>query len=84
MEEDLNNKITNIVLMGSGEPLDNYENVLKFLEIIHHERGHNLSYRNITLSTCGIVPNIYKLAEEGIPITLSISLHSPLMKKEEG
>ncbi|NLW23163.1 MAG: 23S rRNA (adenine(2503)-C(2))-methyltransferase RlmN [Tissierellia bacterium] len=77
MEEDLNNKITNIVLMGSGEPLDNYENVLKFLEIIHHERGHNLSYRNITLSTCGIVPNIYKLAEEGIPITLSISLHSP-------
>jgi 23S rRNA (adenine2503-C2)-methyltransferase len=77
MEKNLNNRISNIVLMGSGEPLDNYENTLKFLNIIHHEKGHNTSYRNITLSTCGIVPQIYKLADEGIPITLSISLHSP-------
>lgn len=77
MEKDLNIRISNIVLMGSGEPLDNYENVLKFLRIIHDERGHNISYRNITLSTCGIVPKIYELAEEEIPITLSISLHSP-------
>ncbi|QQY80785.1 23S rRNA m(2)A-2503 methyltransferase [Keratinibaculum paraultunense] len=77
MEKDLNIRINNIVLMGSGEPLDNYENVLKFLRIIHDEKGHNTSYRNITLSTCGIVPKIYELAEEKIPITLSISLHSP-------
>jgi 23S rRNA (adenine2503-C2)-methyltransferase len=77
MEEDLNDKISNIVLMGSGEPLDNYENVIKFLNIIHHEKGHNTSYRNITLSTCGLVPKIYSLADEEMPITLSISLHSP-------
>lgn len=77
MEEDLNKKINNIVLMGSGEPLDNYESTINFLNIIHHEKGHNLSYRNITLSTCGIVPKIYQLADEEIPITLSISLHSP-------
>ena len=77
MEKDSNNRITNIVLMGSGEPLDNYDNTLKFLNIIHNEKGHNTSYRNITLSTCGIVPKIYQLADEEIPITLSISLHSP-------
>jgi len=77
MEKDLNIRINNIVLMGSGEPLDNYENILKFIKIIHDEKGHNTSYRNITLSTCGIVPKIYALADEGLPITLSISLHSP-------
>lgn len=77
IEEDLNIRISNIVLMGSGEPLDNYENVIKFFHIIHHEKGHNISFRNITLSTCGIVPRIYDLANEGIPVTLSISLHSP-------
>lgn len=76
IEKDLNLEISNIVLMGSGEPLDNYHNTLKFLNIIHHEKGHNISYRNITLSTCGIVPRIYDLAKENIPITLSISLHS--------
>ncbi len=76
IEKDLNLEISNIVLMGSGEPLDNYDNTLKFLEIIHHEKGHNISYRNITLSTCGIVPRIYDLAKVNIPITLSISLHS--------
>src|SRR5699024_3974069 len=69
--------ISNIVLMGSGEPLDNYDSTMKFLNIIHDPKGHNISYRNITLSTCGIVPKIYKLAEEELPITLSISLHSP-------
>ncbi len=77
MEMDLNKKISNIVLMGSGEPLDNYENTLNFLNIIHDEKGHNISYRNITLSTCGVVPRIYQLADKEIPITLSISLHSP-------
>lgn len=77
MEKDMNIKISNIVLMGSGEPLDNYDSVLKFLNIIHDPKGHNISYRNITLSTCGVVPRIYDLAKEDLPITLSISLHSP-------
>ncbi len=77
IEEDLNINISNIVLMGSGEPLDNFENVLSFIDIISDPKGHNLSKRNITLSTCGIVPKIYDLANENIPITLSISLHSP-------
>ncbi len=77
IEKDTNETISNIVLMGSGEPLDNYDNVLKFINIIHDEKGHNLSLRNITLSTCGVVPKIYDLAKENLPITLSISLHSP-------
>ncbi len=68
--------ISNIILMGSGEPLDNFQNVLKFIELIHHPRGKNLSLRNITISTCGIVPKIKELAEKKLPITLSISLHS--------
>lgn len=77
MEKDLGKDISNIVLMGSGEPLDNYDNTLKFINIIHDEKGHNISYRNITLSTCGVVPRIYDLTKEDVPITLSISLHSP-------
>lgn len=77
IERDIGKNISNIVLMGSGEPLDNYDNVLKFLNIIHDPKGHNISYRNITLSTCGVVPKIYDLAKEDLPITLSISLHSP-------
>ena len=77
MEKDLGKDITNIVLMGSGEPLDNYDNTLKFINIINDEKGHNISLRNITLSTCGVVPKIYDLAKENLPITLSISLHSP-------
>jgi 23S rRNA (adenine2503-C2)-methyltransferase len=76
IENDQNINISNIVLMGSGEPLDNYDNTIKFLKIIHSELGHNLSYRGITISTCGIVPKIYELADEKIPVTLSISLHS--------
>lgn len=77
METDLDIRIDNVVIMGSGEPLDNYENTLKFMKIIHDEKGHNSSFRNITLSTCGVVPKIYDLAKENLPITLSISLHSP-------
>ena len=83
IEKDLGEDIDNIVLMGSGEPLDNYENTLKFLNIIHEPKGHNTSYRNITLSTCGVVPKIYDLAKEGLPITLSISLHSPFDSERE-
>ncbi len=77
IEKNTNKTISNIVLMGSGEPLDNYDNTVKFLNIIHDSKGHMISYRNITLSTCGIVPRMYDLADEGIPITLSVSLHSP-------
>ena len=70
-------KVDTIVLMGSGEPLMNYENVLPFLHLVHAEETLGLSYRSITLSTSGIVPNIYRLAEEGLPVSLSISLHAP-------
>lgn len=70
-------KITNIVLMGSGEPLDNYDNVKKFIKLVNNENGLNISERNISLSTCGIVENIYKLADDGMQITLTISLHAP-------
>lgn len=75
--ENTHRSIRNIVLMGSGEPLDNYVETTRFLRQIHHPYGLNISYRNITLSTCGIVPKILMLAEEGIPVTLSISLHAP-------
>lgn len=67
--------VTNIVLMGSGEPLDNYENTLSFLKNVTAPEGINISARNISLSTCGIVPKIYALADEGIPVNLTISLH---------
>lgn len=69
--------ISNIVLMGSGEPLDNYENVISFFDIIHDERGKNLSNRSITISSCGIVPKIRELSKLNRPINLAISLHSP-------
>lgn len=81
IEKDLNLKITNVVIMGIGEPLDNYDNVLKFLNILNDERGKNLSLRNVTISTCGLVDNIYKLAKENLPITLTISLHNPFQKE---
>ncbi len=69
-------KVTNVVLMGCGEPLDNYDNVAKFLTVISAPEGINISQRNISLSTCGIVPNIYKLADDGFNVTLTISLHA--------
>lgn len=68
--------INSIVIMGSGEPLANYNNVLRFIKLCHESYSLNLSYRSITLSTSGIVPAINRLAEEGIPLTLSISLHA--------
>lgn len=72
----LGDRISNIVLMGSGEPLDNYENVIKFLELVNADYGLNIGQRHITLSTCGLVPKIYELADIGMSITLAISLHS--------
>ncbi len=76
-EYETGEKISNIVMMGIGEPLDNFENVVKFLKIVNHPDALNIGYRHISLSTCGIVPKIYELAELGFPITLSVSLHAP-------
>lgn len=76
-QNDLNVKISHLVLMGTGEPLDNYDNVLKMLDLITDEKGQNMSMRNISLSTCGIVPKIYDLAEKKFGLTLSVSLHAP-------
>lgn len=73
--ERLNGDINNIVIMGIGEPLDNYNNITKFLEIITDENGRNLSHRSITLSTSGLTPKIYDLADSGLDINLAVSLH---------
>lgn len=77
VQKDIGERISNVVLMGSGEPLDNYGQVIKFLSIINDSLGLNIGMRNITLSTCGIVPKLIDLAEENIQITLAISLHAP-------
>lgn len=76
--------VTNIVLMGSGEPLDNYDSVLRFLKLVTSENGLNISMRNISVSTCGLVDKIYSLAKEKLGLTLSLSLHAPddEMRKE--
>lgn len=76
-QKDIGERISNIVIMGIGEPLDNYDNIIKFLHNVNHEKGLNIGYRHITLSSCGVVPMIYKLADEQLPITLTISLHAP-------
>lgn len=76
VEHDIGERVGHIVVMGSGEPLDNYDNFVDFLNIITDERGANISARSITASTCGIVPGIKKLASEKIPITLALSLHA--------
>ena len=70
-------KVSHVVLMGSGEPLDNYDNVIRFLKLLREEDGIRLSLRNVSLSTCGIVPKMYALAEENLPVTLCVSLHAP-------
>ena len=75
--ESAERRVHNIVLMGSGEPLDNYDNVVKFLRLVNDPEGLNISLRNISLSTCGLVPRMYDFAEEGLPVTLSLSLHAP-------
>lgn len=69
--------MSNIVVMGSGEPMDNYDNVVRFIRLISNEKGLNISQRNLTISTCGIVPGIKKFAEEGLQVTLALSLHAP-------
>lgn len=75
-EKDSGERISNIVMMGIGEPLDNYDNVIRFLKLVNAEGGLNIGFRHISLSTCGVVTGILKLAEEEFPLTLSISLHA--------
>lgn len=75
-EADTGEKISNIVLMGIGEPLDNYDNVIRFIRLVNNKDGLNIGMRHISLSTCGLVDKIDRLAEEDIPLTLSVSLHA--------
>lgn len=76
-ERDKGIRVSNVVLMGMGEPLDNFDNVVRFLQLVSDERGLNIGMRHISLSTSGLVPGIYKLMEYKFPITLSVSLHAP-------
>ena len=81
VEQDNNIRISNIVFMGIGEPLDNYDNVVNAIRIINNQKGINIGARHISISTSGLVPKIYKLAEENIQCTLSISLHATTNEK---
>ncbi len=76
-------RVSNLVVMGTGEPLDNYENLLKFIRMLSDEHGLHISQRNITVSTCGIVPRMYDLAEEKLQITLALSLHASSQEKRK-
>ena len=76
-QQDSGAEVSNIVLMGIGEPMDNLDNVLRFLELVNHPDGINIGMRHISLSTCGVIPGLARLAELGLQLTLSISLHAP-------
>lgn len=76
-QKDSGEKISNIVMMGIGEPLDNFDNVLRFLSLVNHPDGVNIGMRHISLSTCGLTKKIDKLAQFGLQLTLSVSLHAP-------
>lgn len=82
-EKDIGERVSNIVMMGIGEPLDNFDNAVTFIRIISSPQGKNISQRNISLSTCGIVPRIYQLAQLKLGITLSISLHATTTEKRK-
>lgn len=77
VQDDLNLRISHVVLMGIGEPFDNYDNVMKFVKIINCPKGIDIGARHITISTCGIVPKIKEFADEGLQVNLAISLHAP-------
>lgn len=81
IQKIIGERVSNVVIMGTGEPLDNYENFLKFIRILTDEYGLNISQRNITVSTCGIVPRMYDLAKEHLQITLALSLHGSTQEK---
>ena len=73
----MNIRVSHVVMMGMGEPLDNFDNAMRFLELVGDDKGLNLSLRNISLSTCGVVPRIYDLMDRHLQLTLSVSLHAP-------
>ncbi|AUG57352.1 MAG TPA: 23S rRNA (adenine(2503)-C(2))-methyltransferase RlmN [Ruminiclostridium sp.] len=77
IKNDIKERIGNIVIMGIGEPFDNYDNLIKFLRLVNHKDGLNIGFRYITVSTCGLVPQILKFSKENMPVTLSVSLHAP-------
>lgn len=81
IQKDSGERVSNVVVMGTGEPLDNYDNLVCFIRLLSHEKGLNMSQRNITVSTCGIVPGIRRLAEEQLTITLALSLHAVTQEK---
>ena len=84
IQTDIGERVSNVVVMGTGEPLDNYDNLLRFLRILTSEEGLHISQRNVTVSTCGLVPQMYALAEERLQITLALSLHAPTdLKRRE-
>ena len=77
IEQITGENVSNVVVMGTGEPMDNYDNFIRFVRILSAKEGKNISVRNITVSTCGIVENMKRLAEENLPLTLALSLHAP-------
>ena len=83
IQKDTGERVSNLVVMGTGEPMDNYDNIVKFVHLLSDENGLNISQRNITISTCGIVPRIKQLADEDLTITLAISLHAPNQAKRK-
>ena len=83
IQKDSQERVSNVVVMGTGEPMDNYDALVRFIRMLSNEKGLNISQRNITVSTCGIVPGMYKLAEENLQITLALSLHASSQEKRE-
>ena len=79
--KDIGERISNVVVMGTGEPMDNYDNLLRFIHMLSDENGLNISQRNLTVSTCGVVPKMRELADEGLQITLALSLHASSQEK---
>ena len=77
IQRDTGERVSNVVVMGSGEPLDNYDNLIRFIHLLTEEGGLHISQRNVTVSTCGLVPKIRELADQGLTITLALSLHAP-------
>ena len=83
IQADTGERVANVVVMGTGEPMDNYDNLVRFIRILTDENGLGISQRNVTVSTCGIVPKMYELAEEKLQITLALSLHAPNDEKRQ-
>ena len=83
IQKDTGERVSNVVVMGTGEPLDNYENLVRFVRLLSEEEGLHISQRNITVSTCGLVPQIRRLADEKLQITLALSLHASSQEERE-